>query len=78
MGDSAHLNPPIWPPSFHSKPSPKPIVKNNSSRNFARMLSYSITERNQDGPRRLEDEHAEHAAPTTYLWMTGTMMLDAF
>ena len=41
MGDSAHLNPPIWPPSFYSKLSPKPIVKNNSSRNFARIPSYS-------------------------------------
>ena len=41
MGDSAHLNPPIWPPSFYSKLSPKPIGKNNSSRNFARMPSYS-------------------------------------
>ena len=41
MGDSAHLKPPICPPSFYSKLSPKPIVKNNSSRNFARMPSYS-------------------------------------
>ena len=44
MGDSAHLNPPLWPPSFYSKLSPKPIVKNHSSRNFARMPSYSRKE----------------------------------
>ena len=61
MGDSAHLNPPIWPPSFYSKLSPKPIVKNNSRRNFARMPSYSV---NGVEKRRRDEVQTIHGTPT--------------
>ena len=43
MGDSAHLNPRIWPPLFYSKLYQKSIAQNlnNSSRSFVRMPSFS-------------------------------------
>ena len=65
MGDSANLNPPIWPPPFYSKLSPKPIVKNNSSRNFARMPSYSRTMTHPWGKNLTRSPLEDEWAPQT-------------